>query len=739
MKLSLALYFSYFSFFTFSSAELSTEKINNKTTNLIKSSKYDNSGNFGNVNSDKLENLEVYENKKDCEDNETEAPEYYDEEDFEDLDEEEECEDADDETDPLTPTEDTNDYDAGNRSKKTAKLGKLKKVGGKLGGKKVKAIVDKKADKFWSKWDKLAPKIDQIGYKVGEINKKLGNKMNKFQKINKKVGKVAKKISLKNAKKVDVALPNGDNIVGLSKKGIESFRGIPFAEPPLGDLRFKPSVPYNGSLDGFKAFEFGYACRSINPLNIFDLVQPITDITGGFTPSLLDAVEIADNDEDCLTINIWRPEGTKPGDKLKVLVWVYGGAFIFGSSNLYPGDKYIQESVELGEPIIFVSYNYRLGPYGYLGGEAIQSENSSNAALYDSINAFKWIKENIAAFGGDPEHITAMGESAGAMTISALMISSAYKNDPFFDAVILQSGGVLPAGPVADFHPTNLFWKFSEAAGCGSEGDQTKALACLRASDSEVLYDAATYDKNISNFFDVYGQFTGWAPRQDGVLWDGNPFALVAQGELPDIPIIIGSQEDEGTLISFFFASPEDYTDEKLAGLFPNSNGTVEEYLAFYTNDLAEGAPFRTGEKNELWPGFKRQSALLTDILFTGSRRMMLYHTESNSSPRWSYFANPLHNVLPYLGSTHANCLLYQFYGPKKLYPSRAYRGYYLSFVNHYDPNTNNGGLINWPEYHIDEKLAVLIGANEGGLIVDNYREGPNNLMIFQGDRFETD
>lgn len=521
-------------------------------------------------------------------------------------------------------------------------------------------------------------------------------------------------------------LNSGDVITGYEKKGVESYRGIPFVEKPLGNLRFRPSVPYEGSLDGFEALDFGPACYSINPFNIFEYVSKVVPLVGWKTPSLLDAIKIADAQEDCLTLNVYRPAGIPEDVKLPVMVWIYGGAFQIGSSNLYAGDKLIKDSVNLGEPVVYVSINYRLGPWGFLGGEAIGAENSTNPAMWDLINGFNWVKENINAFGGDKDRVTAFGESSGAMLLSHLMTSTAFKKeDPLFHAAILQSGGVLPLGDVVtSTSPNQLFWTFSNAAGCGSEGDQTEALACLRSKDEYTLYQAQTYDQDLTNFFDLPAQFTTWAPRPDGVLWEGNSYVNTEENGLPNIPIISGNQEDEGTLISLFYLTmSSEATDAKLSMLFDSGGERFKNFLGMYPDIPSDGAPFRTGDKNVLWPNFKRLSALLTDIIFTIPRRVMLRYANSNpcrTAPLYSYFADNFHNVLPYLGTTHASCLVTEFFIDGEV--GSAYRAYFLSFANHHNPNVNNGNRPYWPMFDDENRAMLHVSADSLGVTQDTFR-----------------
>ncbi|VVT56076.1 uncharacterized protein SAPINGB_P004787 [Magnusiomyces paraingens] len=536
---------------------------------------------------------------------------------------------------------------------------------------------------------------------------------------------------------VDVELKNGDVVTGLRKLGVESFRGIPYAEPPINDLRFKPSIPYSKSIDGLEALDFGDTCYQVNPLGIWDYMRKVGAHTEWITPSLIDGLKSSKMSEDCLTLNIYRPPHLPPGQRVPVLVWTYGGAFQFGSTTLYPGGRYVRDSVKMDQPVIFVSYNYRAGPWGFLGGSAIDAENSTNAAVWDSINAFRWIKKNIASFGGDPERITAFGTSTGAQLLSHTMLTKVFRKESLFNSVILQSGSVLPFGPANGFATERQFWTFANASGCPTNIPATKALNCLRSKPADELYQAQTYDNDLSNSFDLAAAFSIWSPRQDGRMWNANPYEIVVNGHTPDIPMIIGQQEDEGTLVSILFATKEkEETDKKLRTLFPFGGQNFTNYIDLYSSDPAEGAPFRTGEKNQLYPDFKRSSAILTDIFYTIPRRLILENTDCNSSPRYVYYSTAFHNKIPYFGSTQMTDVIWQFYLFRN-YASNAFRRYFISFANNHNPNINTN-LVEWPEWTTEEQQVLHIERKNGSIIVDDFRLEQSGYAISHYKIFNT-
>lgn len=543
-------------------------------------------------------------------------------------------------------------------------------------------------------------------------------------------------------REIQFSMIDGDTITGLESDGIEYYRGIPFGQPPLGNLRFRPSIPYNGSLDGIKATDYGPTCYNQNIFKVWDLQKPLLPFIKWFTPSLLDVTKNSDQSEDCLNLNIYRPAGTPANAKLPVVVWVFGGAFQYGGAATYPGDKWVRDSINLGEPVVFVTFNYRLGPFGFLGGNAIADEGSGNPAIWDVVNAFKWVKANIASFGGDPTRVTAMGESSGAMMIGHTMLTPMFKRDNLFHAAVMESGSLLPLGPVDAPRTTDLFWVFAEKAGCaissGRRVTEEEALFCLRNADTRALYDAQTYDNSVANAFDVANAFITWGPRQDGYVIEKNPLVMIRENKFPDIPLILGTQEDEGTLISLIVpARGDDQFDDKMREWFPDAGEALETSLRNYPRDKTEGSPFNTGFLNELYPGFKRSSAFLTDLLYLTPRRAIFRFTEHRKAPIYGYMSDALHNILPGLGTTHASCIFFQFF-LDKVYPSRAYRGYFLSFANHHDPNINNGGVAPFPVYDERTRQLSRISFGNGSTLKDDFRINRTDLYLNNLDVFQT-
>ncbi len=218
----------------------------------------------------------------------------------------------------------------------------------------------------------------------------------------------------------EVVATSAGQIRGFVQDGLNVYLGIPYAKPPTGSLRYKPPVA-EPKWDGiFDAYEYGAVCPQV------------------FDPVELEPKENVHN-ENCLTINIWAPANT--GDKKAVMVFIHGGGFVSGANKerLYDGSAL----VKFGD-VLVVNLNYRLGLLGFLDFSAIggpEYADSANNGLRDQLMALKWVQENIAAFGGDPQNVTVFGESAGGASVSALL--GIENPQAYFKRAIIMSGSPL--------------------------------------------------------------------------------------------------------------------------------------------------------------------------------------------------------------------------------------------------------------------------------------------------------
>ncbi|MBD2654741.1 carboxylesterase family protein [Synechocystis sp. FACHB-383] len=325
---------------------------------------------------------------------------------------------------------------------------------------------------------------------------------------------------------------SGGRLIGTVSEGLGSFLGIPYAVPPVGALRWKPPVAGVSWDSSRSATSFGNPCTQY-----LDTIPVITER------------QRAPN-EDCLYLNVWTPA---PGDsaKLPVMVWFHGGAFVVGSGSAAEFDG--ANLAKYG--VVVVTVNYRLGPFGFLSHPELAEESphgsSGNYGLLDQLCALQWVRENIAAFGGDPGCVTLFGESAGGISISCHLASPLSRE--LFSHTIMQSGTwfTIPHGlPQASTDPgcaaANAS-KFAASLGCTTPG---KVINELRQhSDVDLL--AANKGKML------------FCPVVDGWFLPEDPGLIFAAVKGAPVPSILGYNGDEGT--RFTHTAPGSPEAEELA------------------------------------------------------------------------------------------------------------------------------------------------------------------------------
>jgi para-nitrobenzyl esterase len=301
---------------------------------------------------------------------------------------------------------------------------------------------------------------------------------------------------------------------GLREDGMAQWRGIPYAEPPLGALRFlppRPPVPWTGERD---ATRFGAVAEQVRN-----------------SGSVMNSIGDQPMSEDCLVLNVFSPAAD--GARRPVVVWIHGGAFVMGSGSqpLYNPASFVTR-----HDLVVVSINYRLGLLGllYLGELAGERYRHGNVALLDQIAALRWVRENIAAFGGDPARITIMGESAGAISVASLLGMPAARG--LFDRAILQSGAT-GLKPPSRAEATDLARRVLADLGTDVAG-----LADVPAERLVTVQERFVRTRGI-------GAFT---PYIDGESIPRPPTEAVRDGDGAKVPILIGSNRDEWALFDLF-------------------------------------------------------------------------------------------------------------------------------------------------------------------------------------------
>lgn len=516
------------------------------------------------------------------------------------------------------------------------------------------------------------------------------------------------------ADKVTVTLPHA-TVIGSTDSSVETFKGIPYAEPPEGPLRLKPPKRLERDLGEVDATGKAASC----PQMYFstDDANFLFDLVGDFlTLPIMSGVV---GQEDCLTMSVQRPSGTKAGDKLPVLFWIFGGGFEFGATDGHDATGMIESSAEMGQPFIFVSVNYRVGAFGFMPGKEILEDGSANLGLLDQRMGLEWTADYVEAFGGDPEKVTIWGQSAGSISVLDQMVlyggDNTYKDKKLFRGAIMNSGSIIPADNVDVPKAQAVYDKVVETAGC-EEADDT--LGCLRELEFTDFLRAGNSVPAIISFSSVA---LSYLPRPDGTALPDTPDKLITNGNYAAVPFLIGDPEDEGTLFSIFqpnLTSTDDVV-EYLGNLyFPNmATEEIEGLVDTYSDKVTAGSPFRTGIFNELYPGFKRLAAILGDLVFTLTRRVFLeVATEANADvPSWSYMWSRGYGT-PVLGSYHGQELGDIMDGTDDMHI------YYANFVTNLDPNKGEGELMKWPLWKEERKL-MWFAKGRTEIIADDFRK----------------
>lgn len=344
-------------------------------------------------------------------------------------------------------------------------------------------------------------------------------------------------------------------VAGARNDGVVSWKGIPFAAAPIGNLRWRnpqPAVNWTGVRE---ATEYGHDCMQ--------MPFPSDAAPLGTTPA-----------EDCLTLNIWKSAQAAAGKKLPVMVWIYGGGFVNGGASppTYSGAELAKQG------IMVVSFNYRVGRFGTFAHPALTTANEDDGLLgnygyMDQIAALKWLQRNIAAFGGDPKNVTIVGESAGGMSVHALVTSPMAKG-LFHKAVVMSGGDGAGMGPngLAQTEQTGLAF----AKKMGVAADDPQALTKLRSLTAEQVTDGLS----MMALFVPGGERTFASPFADGKL-AVDVGAAYASGNFAHVPMMIGATSaDMGGPTGMMVAGAR-----RLSGTISDEGVPVYHYRFSYVAD----------------------------------------------------------------------------------------------------------------------------------------------------------
>ena len=454
---------------------------------------------------------------------------------------------------------------------------------------------------------------------------------------------------------------DGGKVRGVSSDGLLTFKGIPFARPPVGNLRWRapqPVEPWQGVRDA----------KIVGA----DPMQPAHLATPGATIS-----------EDCLYLNVWSPDSAHTSARLPVMVWIYGGGLVKGGAALYPGQFLARQG------IVVVTFNYRLGRIGFFAHPApaaeAPDEPRGNYGYMDQIAALKWVQRNIAGFGGDPDNVTIAGESAGGGSVLVLLTSPMARG--LFQRAILESPG-LPTARAAASPMRNLDSAESIAVeyarAHGITGDNTTTLAALRALTGEEL----------TRGLEAYGLAVFGGPEIAGLshsIIDGRlvveaPETALRAGRQTMVPVIVGANDRDMAV------TPALTKDALFAKLGPRA---VEARKLYDPTGSASFDDVRQAVCADF--SMIEPSRILAEWMADAGQRAYFY--------RFAYVPDAWREKLP--GAIHAGELIFVFdcvrllVGEKTtaadLAMAKTVSGYWVDFIKTGDPNGD--GRPQWKPY----------------------------------------
>ncbi|HZF28471.1 MAG TPA: carboxylesterase family protein [Gammaproteobacteria bacterium] len=467
----------------------------------------------------------------------------------------------------------------------------------------------------------------------------------------------------------------GGQVEGVASGGIAAFKGIPFAAPPVGELRWKEPQPVAAWSGLKKASAFGASCMQDPGMLQFMQAPPSTS-------------------EDCLYLNVWTP-AKAASDTLPVMVWIYGGGFAAGTtaSATYDGTRLAQKGV------VLVSVAYRVGAFGFLAHPELSKESgkgSGNYGLQDMIAGLQWVQDNIAAFGGDPRNVTIFGESAGGIAVSMLGASPHAKG--LFAKAISESGGSfapsrrgaeggmnVPALAAAETAGKTFFDKLG-----------TASLAAGRALPADKIQGAQGP-----------GLGTGFWPTDDGDVLPGDQYVLYGRGKFNDTPVLIGTNSDEGALFVRGGVTKAGYEQAIRAGYGEHADEILK------TNPHATDADALQASRNIF-----RDSAFAWQTWAWAKLQ-----TTKGKNPAYVYYFDHRTPQSPN-GASHGDELGYVFRNlapaarPEDVAMAELVSSYWTNFAKTGNPNAT--GLPSWPVFSVAKQEAMFFDAKSSARPLPN-------------------
>lgn len=466
-------------------------------------------------------------------------------------------------------------------------------------------------------------------------------------------------------------------VQGSSQSAISVWKGIPFAQPPAGQRRFcAPQPPESWT--------------GVRETIAFSPMAPQVAAVGAGMVGAMGverAVDPRPMSEDCLYLNVWSPGADQ--EKRPVMVYIHGGAFTLGSAS---DPWYDGTSFAANHNIVVVSLNYRLGILGFVYLKDLSGEDSpytGNCALLDQIAGLQWVRDNIAAFGGDPANVTVMGESAGAMSVAALLGMPAARG--LFQRAVLQSGA---AGNVTTRSQAT---EVAQAllAKLGLETSQLSTLADVPLETLLALQPELGRE---------FGGIRAYSPMIDGATLPQHPVAMIAQGSAAGVAILAGTNRDEWRLFALMSGGPK-VDEEQLKRIFGDE---AQQALAMYTQARADAS------QELAWVD------IMSDLVFRMPTLHLAEAQIGRGEPVWMYrfdWASPVFGGA--LGAAHAMDIPFvwnsidselsrRFTGdsPDRQPLADLMHASWAAFIRSGNPAIS--GLPAWPSYDLEKRATMI-------------------------------
>ncbi|KAH8883462.1 alpha/beta-hydrolase [Thozetella sp. PMI_491] len=503
-----------------------------------------------------------------------------------------------------------------------------------------------------------------------------------------------------------VSLDYGTYVGTQLPNGVSQFLGMRFASPPLSDLRWKAPAPPETFSTPQLANKFGDICLGLS--------------------AGLDQGQ----SEDCLFVNVWKPKQATPKSKLPVWVFIQGGGYIENTNANYNGSEVVEKS---GGSVIFVNFNYRVSLWGFLAGNEVREKGDLNVGFQDQRFLLEWVKNYIAKFGGDPDHVVIHGASAGAGSVALHLVANGGRDDKLFVGAIAESV-FFPAQPDC----TDLEWQFtrvSQQLECDNSADQ---LDCLRGKDIAAL-QAANIPSPFPGKPPTPLPLFYWSPCVDRELIPELPYHAYEKGNFVKIPVLFGDDTNEGSYFAPNASTTEEFgtfmqvnypslTDEDTARIvahYPLQEPVSQHAAWFPSISAAFGEAGLTCVGVNILKAFQKHWPNAAD--HTWSYRTNIYNVQNDVA---GLGVPHLYELPGVLGPDNVQGLADDSWYSYNTPMIPVLMGYWLSFVRTLSPNAKkNKGAPQW------ESWASTTSSNHSRLIFELNNNRMESVSPAQEER----